>query len=123
VALEVCESAAGIAEAFGEPPEGDEVDPAAGGVVAAVRWEWIERNVAADVPNPTHARMEFIPFHTWEEVEAAATELGPFGPLAIFSVGTGVRPEEAFGIEWVDVDLEAGVFTVRRSFARGRLKQ
>jgi integrase len=33
-----------------------------------------------------------------------------------------VRPEEAFGGEWRDVDLEAGVFTVRRAFAKGRLK-
>jgi integrase len=89
---------------------------------AAVKWQWIERNVAADVPNPTHARVEFQPFETWDEVEALAVELGPFGPLAIFSVGTGVRPEEAFGGEWGDVDLEAGVFTVRRSFAKGRLK-
>lgn len=89
---------------------------------AAVKWQWIERNVAADVPNPTHARVEFQPFGTWDEVEALAVELGPFGPLAIFSVGTGVRPEEAFGAEWIDVDLEAGVFTVRRSFAKGRLK-
>ena len=89
---------------------------------AAVKWQWIERNVALDVPNPTHARAEFVPFETWEEVEALAVELGPFGPLAIFSVGTGVRPEEAFGAEWSDVDLEAGVFTVRRSFAKGRLK-
>lgn len=89
---------------------------------AAQKWQWIERNVALDVPNPMHARQEFVPFDTWDEVEAVAHELGPFGPLAIFSVGTGVRPEEAFGAEWVDVDLEAGVFTVRRSFAKGRLK-
>jgi integrase len=89
---------------------------------AAVKWQWIERNVAADVSNPTHARVEFEPFVTWDEVEALAVELGPFGPLAIFSVGTGVRPEEAFGAEWTDVDLGDGVFTVRRSFAKGRLK-
>jgi integrase len=89
---------------------------------AAVKWRWIERNVAADVPNPTHARVEFRPFESWAEVDALAVELGPFGPLAIFSVGTGVRPEEAFGAKWSDVDIEAGVFTVRRSFAKGRLK-
>jgi integrase len=89
---------------------------------AAVKWRWIERNAAADLPNPTHARREFKPFVSWEEVEALAVELGPFGPLGIFSVGTGVRPEEAFGGEWIDVDLEAGIFTVRRSFAKGRLK-
>lgn len=53
---------------------------------------------------------------------ALARELGPFGPLAIFCVGTGVRPKEAFGGDWIDVDLQAGVFTVRRAFAEGRLK-
>lgn len=88
----------------------------------AVRWQWIDRNVATDVKNPRHARDEFTPFDTWEEVEALAQELGPFGPLAIFCVGTGVRPEEAFGAEWCDVDLRTGVFTVRRAFAKGRLK-
>lgn len=89
---------------------------------AAVRWRWIEHNVASDVTNPEHARAEFTPFESWEEVEAVAVELGPFGPLAIFCVGTGVRPEEAFGGDWDDVDLDGGVFTVRRAFAKGRLK-
>jgi integrase len=88
----------------------------------AVRWQWIDRNVATDVPNPRHAREEFKPFESWEEVDALARELGAFGPLAIFCVGTGVRPEEAFGADWSDVDLVAGVFTVRRAFAKGRLK-
>jgi integrase len=41
---------------------------------------------------------------------------------SIFCVGRGVRPEEAFGADWSDVDLQAGVFTVRRAFAKGRLK-
>jgi integrase len=89
---------------------------------AAVRWRWIEHNIATDVKNPQHAREEFTPFDTWEEVDAVAYELGPFGALAIFCVGTGVRPEEAFGGDWNDVDVAAGVFTVRRAFAKGRLK-
>jgi integrase len=89
---------------------------------AAVRWRWIEHNVAGDITNPQHARAEFTPFANWEEVDGLAVELGPFGPLAIFCVGTGVRPEEAFGGDWDDVDLDAGVFTVRRAFAKGRLK-
>ena len=91
-------------------------------LAAAVRWRWIDRNPALDVSNPQHARPEFSPFETWEEVEVLATELGPFGPLAIFCVGTGARPEEAFGGDWSDVDLQAGVFTIRRAFAKGRLK-
>jgi integrase len=91
-------------------------------LAAAVRWRWIERNVATKVKNPLHARAEFTPFDTWDEVDALACELGPFGPLAIFCVGTGVRPEEAFGAHWDDVDLVTGVFTVRWAFAKGRLK-
>lgn len=91
-------------------------------LAAAVRWRWIEHNAATDVRNPQHARQEFQPFESWGDVEAVAFELGPFGPLAIFCVGTGVRPEEALGANWDDVDLEAGVLTVRRAFAKGRLK-
>jgi integrase len=59
---------------------------------------------------------------TWDEVEALARELGLFGPLAIFCVGTGARPEEAFGGDWTDVDVDAGTRTVRCAFAQGRLK-
>ena len=91
-------------------------------LAAAVRWQWIDRNPAVDVANPQHPRPEFMPFESWQDVESLAVELGPFGPLAIFCVGTGVRPEEAFGADWSDIDLQAGVFTVRRAFAKGRLK-
>jgi integrase len=69
-------------------------------LAAAVRWRWIDHNVATDVPNPMHARAEFDPFESWEEVGALADELGPYGPLVIFCIGTGVRPEEAFGADW-----------------------
>jgi integrase len=89
---------------------------------AAVRWQWIDRNPTLDVANPQHPRPEFFPFESWEDVELLAAELGPFGPLAIFCVGTGARPEEAFGADWSDVDLKAGVVTVRRAFAKGRVK-
>ena len=44
-------------------------------------------------------------------------------PLVVFLAGTGVRPEEAFGAEWRDVDLERRMFMVRRAFAKGRLKE
>jgi len=91
-------------------------------LAAAVKWRWIEHNPAADVRNPQHARAEFHPFIDWDEVEAVAREMGPFGPLAVFCVGTGVRPEEAFGADWRDVDLEAGIVTIRRAFAKGQLK-
>lgn len=33
-------------------------------LAAAVRWRWIERNVAVEVKNPFRARAEFTPFDT-----------------------------------------------------------
>ena len=33
-----------------------------------------------------------------------------------------MRPEEAFGADWTDVDLEGGVLRVHRAYAMGRLK-
>jgi integrase len=43
--------------------------------------------------------------------------------LVICLAGTGVRPEEAFGAEWRDVDLRRRMLMVRRGFAKGRLKE
>ncbi|MDP2712566.1 MAG: tyrosine-type recombinase/integrase [Solirubrobacteraceae bacterium] len=91
-------------------------------LAAAVRWQWIERSVALDVANPMHARDEFQTFESWQEVDTLAAELGDFGPLVIFCVGTGVRPEEAFGADWTDIDLDSRIFTVRRAYAKRRLK-
>ncbi len=91
---------------------------------AAVRWKWIEENVATLVKNPEPRAGEIHPFDSWEEIDAIAAELGDTdGPLVVFLVGTGVRPEEAFAGDWRDLDLERRVFRVRRAFAKGRLKE
>ena len=89
---------------------------------AAVKWQWLDRNVARDVSNPLHERQEFQPFEDWDEVDALADELGRYGPLVIFSVGTGVRPEEALALDWQYVDLDAKAVAIHRAFAKGRLK-
>jgi integrase len=90
---------------------------------AAVRWKWIEDNVAAQVKNPSPRMGEIDPFETWEEIDAIAAELDADGGVLVqFLAGTGVRPEEAFGAESRDVDLDQRVLTVRRAFAKGRLK-
>jgi hypothetical protein len=31
-------------------------------LAAAVKWQWIDRNVATDISNPLHERAEFQPF-------------------------------------------------------------
>ncbi len=91
---------------------------------AAVRWKWIEENVATLVKNPEPRAGEIHPFDSWEEIDAIAAELGGTdGPLVVFMAGTGVRPEEAFAGDWRDIDLARRVYRVRRAFAKGRLKE
>jgi integrase len=89
-----------------------------------VQWKWIEENVATLVKNPEPRAGETHPFDSWEQVDAIAAELGDTdAPLVILMAGTGVRPEEAFAVDWRDVALERRVFRVRRAFAKGRLKE
>ena len=92
-------------------------------LAAGVRWKWIEDNPAALVKNPEPKPGEIDPFESWVEIDAIDAELDPIGgALVQFLCGTGVRPEEAFGGEWRDVDLERRMFRVRRAYAKGRLK-
>jgi integrase len=90
---------------------------------AAVRWGWCERNAAQLVANPKARRGEIHPFESWQEVLVVAVELGRLGAIAILGAGTGLRPEELFGLEWRDVDLDERVVTVRRAFSKGRLTE
>ena len=89
----------------------------------AVEWEWLRDNPAKRVPNPPRRSNEKRPFESWEQIEAVAAQLRPrYGAMVIFAAATGLRPSELFGLEWRDVDRDAGVVYVRRAFANGRLK-
>ena len=68
--------------------------------------------------NPAPRPGETHPFQTWEEIDAICAEMDLIGgPLVVFLVGTGARPEEAFGTEWSDIDLGRGCHGARRAFA------
>ena len=91
---------------------------------AAVRWHWIEDNAAVHVKNPEPRPGEIDPFESWDELDAIAAELDETqGPMVIVLAGTGLRPEEAFGAEWRDVDLPRRMIMVRRAYAKRRLKE
>ncbi len=79
------------------------------------------------IPNPKRhqtERRDVFPFETWDEVEKVADELDKrYHAIPIVLVGTGLRPEELFGLHRSDVDWDAKVLHVRRRFSGGELKQ
>jgi integrase len=45
------------------------------------------------------------------------------GPMVVFAVGTGLRPEEWLALSWRDVDWTGRVVTLRRTFSGGELHE
>jgi integrase len=90
----------------------------------AVVWGMIDVNPAKlGVDNPSPRRREQRPFESWAELDAVAGNLSPrYRPMVIFAAATGLRPGEWLALEWRDIDLEARVVYVHRSFTKGRLK-
>jgi integrase len=90
----------------------------------AVLWGMIDVNPAKlGVDNPSPRRREQRPFESWAEIDAVAANLAShYGPMVTFAAATGLRPAEWLALERRDVDREARVVYVRRSFTKGRLK-
>jgi integrase len=90
----------------------------------AVVWGMIDSNPAKlGVDNPSPRRREQRPFESWAELDAVAANLAPrYRPMVIFAAATGLRPAEWLALEWRDIDVEARVVYVHRSFTKGRLK-
>lgn len=90
----------------------------------AVLWGLIDVNPAKlGVDNPSPRRREQRPFESWAEPDAVVANLAPrYRPMVIFAAATGLRPAEWLALERRDVDREARVVYVRRSFTKGRLK-
>jgi integrase len=92
---------------------------------AAVRWKLIRENPAKEVgPNPNPPRVEMAFFASIADVDKVAEELGErFGPIVVFGVETGLRPEEWIALERRDIDRNAGVVKVRRVCVDGVVKE
>lgn len=90
----------------------------------AVSWGLLDVNPAKlGVKNRQRRHTEKRPFESWEELHALADRLGPcHGPVVLFAAATGLRPGEWLALEHRDVDREAQVVYVRRTFRNGRIK-
>jgi|SRR5579871_455054 len=89
-----------------------------------VVWGLIDVNPAkVGVDNPQPRRKEQRPFESWAELDAVAARLGArYGLMVVFGAATGLRPGEWIALERRDIDPDARVAYVRRSFTKGRLK-
>jgi integrase len=90
----------------------------------AVVWGMIDVNPAKlGVDNPSPRRREQRPFESWAELDAVTASLSPrYAAMVIFAAATGLRPAEWLALEWRDIDLEARVVYIHRSFTKGPSK-
>jgi integrase len=86
----------------------------------------LESDPTAGISNPRprqDERKEVFPFASMAQVEAVATELDArYQAIPIVLAGTGLRPEELFGLHRSDLDLDKRLITVRRRYSGGALK-
>jgi integrase len=66
---------------------------------------------------------EIRPFESWDELEATSEELHErYRAVPVVLVGTGLRPEELWGLERQHYERKNGVFNIEQVFTQGRLK-
>ncbi len=93
-------------------------------LTAALRWGLMSSNPAIDAGrNPTPPVREMAYFRSLAEVDRLAAALGDrFGPIAVFGVETGLRPEEWTALQHADLDDENRTVSIRRVCVRGRMR-
>ena len=88
----------------------------------AVRWALIPRNVAEAVTPPRPPKREMTPL-TREQVKALleASRTDKLHAFWVLACTTGMRNGEIIGVQWRDIDLEAGTLRVQRTVFNGKV--
>lgn len=82
----------------------------------AVIWRIIDTHPFEGVDLPRYQRTEFQVFDREEAKRfLAACEGHKYGLLYEFALVTGMRPGEYLGLQWPELDLEAGIVAVKQS--------
>ena len=82
----------------------------------AVKWNMLARNPcdSAELPRMVRREMQALsPEGASRFLEAAKDD--KHGIVLAFALATGMRPEEYLALKWLDVDLQTGTATVRRT--------
>jgi len=88
----------------------------------AVRWSLVPRNVCEVVTPPLVPKSEIKPLDSRQvkQLLATAQDTQPYlYPLHVLAVTTGMRSGEILGLQWRDLDLDAGTLQVRRTIFNG----
>lgn len=85
----------------------------------AMRWGLVSQNAATLIDAPRTTRREIRPL-TPDEAKAllGATREHPLDAFVTVALACGLRLGEALGLQWPDVDLDAGTLDVRRAVQR-----
>lgn len=87
----------------------------------AVKWQMLAQNPADRVELPRQRREEMRALTNAEMLRFLEIAEGTrYGLLFELLLATGLRPGEALGLKWVDLDLDSGRLTVQRSLTRAR---
>jgi integrase len=87
----------------------------------AVRAQLVMRNVCEATTSPRRMPREMRPL-TLDEVSRLLKAImqDRLFPAIFLELGTGIRKGELLGLQWQDLDLDAGVLRVRQALARVR---
>jgi integrase len=92
----------------------------------AVTWRLIAANPSDGIKNRRAVldeNREIQPFADWDEVEAIAEELHiRYRAVPAVLVGTGLRPEELWGLERRHFDRRNCILSIEQVYTQGRLK-
>jgi integrase len=89
----------------------------------AVRWSLLPRNIVDGVDPPKAPKKEIKPLSE-EQVKRLleAAQGDKLEALYVLAITTGMRSGELLGLQWEDVNLQAGIVQVRRSIFNGRIE-
>lgn len=85
----------------------------------AIKWDLLVRNPcdAADPPRPVHREMQALDEEQTARLLEGAAGTRLYLPI-LLAVTTGLRRGEVLGLRWEDLDLKAGMLSVRQAVER-----
>ena len=90
----------------------------------AVKWRMLPKNPCDDVDLPKKNSQEMKAMSS-EEVKSFIKTAKNHRLKVLFElmIATGLRPGEAYALQWADIDLEKGTLSVRRTLSRNSKKE